>query len=575
MRPALSAWLLAAFSAACSTAPVGHEPAPDIRVEQGDVEGETINGARAWFAIPYARPPVGPLRWQPPQAPEAWSAPLNASEPGPACAQPAYDDAGAYTVRGSEDCLTLNIYAPANSADTPLPVMVWIHGGGNYAGSAGEYDGSHLASAHNVIVVTANYRLGPFGWFHHEAMTSSDDGATQTGQFALLDMIAALEWVEANIAAFGGDPDNVTLFGESAGGQNVYALVLAERAAGLFDKAIAQSGGFWNMDLPQARNLTTDTLPGTRASANEIIVDLLVEIGRADDRAAAIDLLATMPNGDLLDWMRSLDTATMLKPYADQPDLGYDLPSVVQDSILLPKAEHRAQLASGAYNQVPMIIGSNRNEQKLWQAFDPSFVDWSGSAPEILDPARYEAVDEHYSDLWTFDAVDDLAGRLAAPVFAYRFDWDEQPTAPVDWSFLMGAAHGLEIPFVLGTFESSGFENAFTPENKPARNALSDAMMSYWAAFAHTGDPGRGMDGTLPQWAAWQESGSKIVFDAGPLTTAPAMTASRETLIEKALTDPRLTDADRCLILHHNSLYPHLDVERLSAAGCEPAWAGE
>ncbi|MEM5517791.1 carboxylesterase family protein [Henriciella sp. AS95] len=575
MRRALSAGLLAAAATACSTSTVERTQVIDAVTEYGVVHGHPSDGARAWFAIPYAAAPVDDLRWEPPQHPQAWTGALNADQPGQPCAQPGYEEDGAFKVLGFEDCLTLNVYAPAETADKPLPVMVWIHGGGNYAGSAAEYDGSRLAAAQDVIVVTVNYRLGPFGWFHHEAMTTADDGSARTGQFALLDLIASLEWVEANIGAFGGDADNVTIFGESAGAQNVYALVLAKRAAGLFDKAIAESGGFWNMSLPQARNLTTETPPGTRASANEIIVDLLIQDGRADSRADATALIETMSQDDLLDWMRGLDTESILRPYADQHDLGYDLPSVVQDGVLLPKTDHRAHIASGDYNQVPMLIGSNRNEQKLWQAFDPSFVDWSSGAPDILDRNRYTAVDQHYSNLWTFDAVDDLAPRLDAPVFAYRFDWDEQPSQPVDWPFLMGSSHGLEIPFVFGTFEASGIEDIFNDDNEAGRLTLSDAMMSYWGAFAHTGDPGAGADSGLTDWPSWQTSQSKLIFDTGPLSIERVPDESREQLLDAALGDTRLTDADRCLILHHNSLYPSLDIKRLAEAGCEPAWAGE
>lgn len=562
-------------TAACSTSAVETSSPLEVSVEQGVVEGRTMDGARAWFAIPYAAAPVGDLRWQAPQPLSAFDGIAGADAPGAACAQPDYGEDSEFILRGEEDCLTLNIYAPESEPAEKLPVMVWIHGGGNYAGAASDYDGSRLAASQDLIVVTANYRLGPFGWFHHEAMTTKGDGTRTTGQFAILDIIATLEWVEANIDAFGGDPDNITIFGESAGAQNVYALVLAERADGLFEKAIAQSGGFWNMALDQARNFTTETLPGTPASANEIIVDLLINDGKAADESEAADMLAVMGRADLLTWMRSLPAEAVLEPYSRQPDLGYDLPSVVLDGVLLPEEDHRAQLASGAYNKVPMIIGGNRNEQKLWQAFDPSFVDWSGGAPNILDEARYTAVDKQYSTLWNFDAVDDLAPRLNAPVFAYRFDWDDQPSQPIDWSFLMGAAHGLEIPFVFDTFEQSGFETAFTEDNLAARKELSNAMMSYWAAFAYTGDPGRGMNGELADWPSVADSNSKLIFDANAIDLEALSEQSRSELIEASLNDTRLTDADRCLILHHNSLYPRLQIDRLDAAGCEPAWAGQ
>jgi para-nitrobenzyl esterase len=468
---------------------------------------------------------------------------------------------------GQEDCLTLNVYAPGKTSDALLPVMVWIHGGGNYAGTAGEYDGATLAVRENVVVVTINYRLGPFGWFHHPAMRQGEGGEPATGQFALLDMIEALKWVQSNIEGFHGDPTNVTIFGESAGAQNVYALVLAESANGLFQKAIAQSGGFWNMGLDQATNYRDEMPPGTRASAKEIVASLLVEAGRATDSADARQIAEGMSNEETLAWMRELTTVEILQPYQDQPDLGYDLPSVVLDGVMLPTQDHRQQIRSGAYNNVPMIIGGNRNEQKAWQAFDPDFVQWDGDYATVIDPDRYTAMDKHYSDWWNVDAVDDLADRLTAPVFAYRFDWDDAPKQPADLSFIVGAAHGLEVPFVFGTFNVTGYAELFTQENRLGREVLSDAMMSYWAAFAYSGDPGRGTGDQLPEWLTWQRSHEKMIFDSGTLEMHPGL-LTRSEVLESIQADTSLSLADRCKVLRYSLMYPSFDLARLRAIGC-------
>lgn len=560
----------AAMLAGCATsAPVAVDPM-QVVTTAGPVQAVERNGARIWYGIPYSAPPVGDLRWRAPQPAVAWDEVRTASEPGPPCAQFGQDDAGSFEVVGEEDCLTLNVYAPAQMTEAPAPVMVWIHGGGQYSGSGNAFDGQSLAARHGVIVVTVNYRLGPFGWFHHDAMRGQPGEAAATGQYALLDLIAALKWVRDNAEAFGGDPENVTIFGVSAGAQNVYALVLSEDASGLFDKAIAQSGGFWNMSLEQATNAATDDPPGTPASSAEISARWLVADGSAETLGEARRLQTDMPEGEFLIWAKGLSTADVLRPYADQPDLGYDMPSVVLDGALLPEIDHRAQLASGAYNRVPMIVGAVSNEQTLWQAFDPEFVDWSTGAPSVRHPDRYEAVDHYYTALWTLDAVDDFAARLDAPVFAYRFDWTDAPTEPVDFSFLIGAAHGLDVPFVSGDF-SSGYQQLFTQKNAERRLALSEAMMSYWAAFAHFGDPGRGMNGDLPEWPFWDQARSKMVFAAG----GPSVETSDldyETVYADLLADARLTQADRCIILHHNSLYPALDRARLDAAGCQSAW---
>lgn len=562
------------FALMAGLAASGCEPAPsttslDVPTSSGLVIArEQGDGTAAWFAIPYAAAPVGDLRWRPPVAAIPSPQPISHDAPGLPCAQPGSGPDG---VVGAENCLTLNIYAPTAEADAPRPVMVWIHGGGNYAGAAANYDGSALAARHGLIVVTINYRLGPFGWFHDPAVWGGDADVPETGEFAVLDMIAALQWVRDNIGGFGGDASNVTIFGESAGGQNVYALVLAPSASGLFQRAIAESGGLWNMALDQALNPVDGNPPGTRASAAEIMMTLLLQQGEASDRASAAALLAEWSAEHRADWLRSLTTAQILAAYANQPDLGYDLPSVVLDGVMHPEAGHIEQLRSGNYNQVPLMLGGNRDEQKAWMAFDPAFVELTEVGPVVRDRDRYDAVSQHYSDWWNAIAVDEFADNSRTAVFAYRFDWDDGPTTPVDFRYLFGAGHGIEIPFVFGDFESNGYEAMFTAENAEARQALSDAMMSYWAAFAYYGDPGRGMDGDLPRWRAWAEAREKIVFPAsGPPEMVPGYPAP-EALLDALVSDERLELAERCAILRHNTMYPRFDLARLSAAGCSGA----
>ncbi|MEQ8435389.1 MAG: carboxylesterase family protein [Oceanicaulis sp.] len=536
-----------------------------LRAETG--EGPVLGVAQGggtlfWGSIPFAAAPVGEARWRPPQPAPVRDAVLDAAKPGAPCAQPAWVDAG--PVLGSEDCLTLNIHAPADAEGAP--VMVWIHGGGNYAGAAREYDGARLAAREGVVVVTINYRLGPFGWFHHGAIRNERPEAP-TGQFAVLDMIAALQWVKANIEGFGGDADRVTIFGESAGGQNIYALILAEPAAGLFHRAISQSGGLWNMSLAQAVNPVDAETPGTRASAGEILAAWLIAAGRADDRAAALELLSAMDDDVITDFMRGLSTEAVLAPYRDQPDLGYDLPSVVLDGVIVSVDGHQAQLASGAYNQVPMMLGGNLNEQKAWMAYDPAYMEFTQAGPVARDRDQYAAIDAHYSSWWNASAVDDIADHAVSPVYAYRFDWADAPTEPADLAFLVGAAHGMEIPFVFGDF-SGGFEALFTEDNREARETLSRAMSAYWAEFARSGDPGAG-GGNLPQWEAWDEGRAKMIFDAGEIAMAPAP-LTLDTLVDRLLYDERLSEDERCMILRHNTMYPEFDLERLEQAGCAP-----
>ncbi|MCR9130641.1 MAG: carboxylesterase family protein [Alphaproteobacteria bacterium] len=551
-----------AFSLSACAAP---ELGLQVETGEGPVLGmQSQNGALFWGAVPYAAAPVGDARWRPPQPAPVREAVLEAFVPGAPCAQPAYGDAESGLVLGSEDCLTLNIHAPSDADGAP--VMVWIHGGGNYAGAAREYDGAVLAEREGVVVVTINYRLGPFGWFHHPAIRGERPDAP-TGQFAVLDMIAALQWVQANIEGFGGDAGRVTIFGESAGGQNIYALVLAEPAQGLFHRAISQSGGLWNMTLAQAVNPSDAETPGTRASASEILAAWIVAAGRADNRDAALELLSSMSDDAVAAFMRDLSTEAVLAPYRDQPDLGYDLPSVVLDGVIVSQEGHRTQLASGAYNQVPMMLGGNLNEQKAWMAYDPAYVEFTPAGPVARDRDQYAAIDEHYSNWWNASAVDDIADHAVSPVYAYRFDWADAPTEPVDLAFLVGAAHGIEIPFLFGDF-SGGFESLFTPDNRAGREALSRAMSAYWAEFARSGDPGDGGAG-LPQWETWGEGRQKMIFDAGDIAMAPAP-LTFETLVDRLIADERLSEDERCMILRHNTMYPEFALERLAQAGCAP-----
>ena len=230
-------------------------------------------GSHVWLGIPYAEPPVGERRWRAPAPPAAWSGAREALAFGDHCPQIAspfggVTDAPAGSISGSEDCLYLNVYAPrmepGAAAQAKLPVLVWIHGGGNVVGLADFYDGGRLAQSQDVIVVTLNYRLGPLGWFRHAALREGASPAEQSGNFATLDLVRALEWVRENAASFGGDPGNVTIFGESAGGTNVFTLLLSPLANGLFQRAIVQSGDAGMTAPAQAENFRDDR--GTRRS---------------------------------------------------------------------------------------------------------------------------------------------------------------------------------------------------------------------------------------------------------------------------------------------------------------------
>ena len=280
LRPLACAPFLVASWIACASEPPPQAPSADPatlrHLPAGDVVGSHgRHGGHAWLGLPYAEPPQGELRWRAPQPLLPWTATREALTFGASCPQLASrvggdDSAEPGALVGDEDCLTLNVYAPAFAPDqvptgaARLPVMVWIHGGGNTIGAANGYDGSRLATTHPLIVVMVNYRLGALGWFRHAALRAGRDPVEASGNFGTLDQLRALAWVRDNAAAFGGDPGNVTIFGESAGGQNVLALLVSPLAGGLFQRAIVQSGGTGASRRPRRSTRSTTPSPARR-----------------------------------------------------------------------------------------------------------------------------------------------------------------------------------------------------------------------------------------------------------------------------------------------------------------------
>tara|TARA_B100000809_G_scaffold99216_1_gene97738 strand:- start:857 stop:2089 length:1233 start_codon:yes stop_codon:yes gene_type:complete len=409
-----------------------------------------------------------------------------------------------------------------------------------------------------VVVIVTNYRVGPFGWFHHPSVIP--EGAS--GHFALYDLMAALAWVRRNAAGFGGDPLNITIFGESAGAQNVLALYMAPAAENLFDKAIVQSGGFWNMNPGQATNTVSGDPPGTPASATEIVIDLLLGEGRVQTREAGEELAGH--DEGIGEWLRQLPNETILEAYRDKSNLMYNIPSVVYDGLLMP-ATPRSAAAK------PLLVGANRDEQKLFQIYDTSLVRWTGTKAQIIDTQRYEAFNRYYSHWLNFDGVDQVANMATGPVYAYRFDWDDLGATPDrDWPQIMGAAHGLEIPFVFGNFRM-GFlpDELFDESNNEGRIELSASIRSYWTQFARTGNPGRGRNGTLPRWELWNGE-QKLVFDAKPDGGIRMESAAIDirTVHLNLWADQYLTDDEKCAIYKDMTMYPAYPVDDLRARGC-------
>jgi len=558
-RLAVFAFILLTACGRAEAPPPEPDPLTGRVLGQGDIIGfVSASGANAWLGLPYAQAPEGDLRWRAPRPPEPFGGPFEALAHPERCPQvtSALDQGAGLApgqLVGSEDCLRLNVYAPSGAGpdDADRPVMMWIHGGSNVWGYAAQYDGARLAADQDVVVVVIQYRLGPLGFFAHPAlMEDADDPGDAAANFALLDMIAALEWVQANIGQFGGDAQNVTVFGESAGGHNVAGLLASPLAEGLFHRAIIQSGSFVSTPLEEARS-------GSPHAA----VEAGARIAGPDADAAA------------------LRGAALEAVYAAYDNGGRDaLPRMIADGVTIPATGLAAAFDSPeTFNAVPVITGTNRDEMKLFNALDDRLTRRRlGVFITPRDPVFYDVLAEYQSRLWRVRAVDEPASGMRAggheAVWAYRFDWDDAGSLLfMDLSRVLGAAHGMEIPFVFNHFDFFGRIDPvlFNRRNAQGRNALAGAMGAYWAEFARNGDPG-GAGG--PGWPVWSEDGVLMRFDA-PSGGGPAELIngrdSLERIAEDLRTDERIGESQRCQIANALAVWRPDEGDPVRAAlGC-------
>jgi para-nitrobenzyl esterase len=475
----------------------GWEGRTIVQTASGPVRGHPDRlGTIAWKGLPYAAPPVGELRWKAPQDPLPWRDLRDAGRFGnPALQQAPFVGA----VFGSEDCLYLNVWRSAGGG-TGLPVYVFIHGGGNSTGSANlvnDYLGWAVAARSGMVFVSMNYRLGPLGWFLDPAVTGAagalDDSAS--GNFGTLDIIKALEWVRRNIAAFGGDPERVTVAGESAGAFNVLSLLLSPRASGLFQRAVSESG---------AQNAVTRGV--AEAASADLIAAWFMKTGRAKTREGALAAARAIAPADLASLLRKADARTLVGLRKGGVTGMTGWPTIISDGRVIPESGFGAFKDGSWPNKVPLLLGSNKEETKLFLYFDRK-LDWKGRP--------YEEAAKYGSLSWKANGVDEIADSIAGadaaagspPVFVYRFDWgapgmDGASILPGNWGRRLGAFHSLEVSFFLGTGSCLGplfTGRLFTAANRPGREALSAACMRYLAAFAASGDPNPA-GGGLPYW---------------------------------------------------------------------------
>jgi para-nitrobenzyl esterase len=552
--------VLLVLANACGKPALQVDPSARRRIGDATIDGfEGRYRSHVWLGLRYGEAPRGVLRFRAPRAarPRSQRA-LALGAPCPQLAHPlGIDDVDTGTPVGDEDCLFLNVYAPKLTPDelaraTPaLPVMVWIHGGGNVVGHGGAYDGGHLAQRERVLVVTVNYRLGPLGWFRHPALAAGASPEDASGNFGTLDVVEALRWVRRHIASFGGDPRNVTLFGESAGGREVLLLLLAPSARGLFQRAISQSGLTRLLDpayaeLPAAQG-------GHHNSSHEVIARLLRNDGRAKNAADARAQLGKLSASELASYLRKQTPAALFGAYAPERDVALlPAPTVFGDGAVLPAGDALALLERPEHHaRVPVLLGTNRDEFKTFLLFNAALVKrFTRFYARLRDPDRYDALSDAMSQAWKLFGADAPALALAkggTRAYVFRFDWDEEPTLlGADYGRMLGAGHGLEIPFVFGHFDVGKRANLmFTSKNEPGRLALSEQMMGYWAEFARSGAPGRG---GRAQGREWKPFGAGAGEQHSMVLDTPQGGGTR--LTQGALDLPRVlanVDADRRL----------------------------
>jgi para-nitrobenzyl esterase len=493
-----------------------HADSLTVKTEQGKATGKTINDGKvkAFLGLPYAAPPVGDLRWKAPEAPAKWKGERDATKFGAHCAQNhVFDDMVFQDAGPSEDCLFLNVYAPADATkSSKLPVMFWIHGGGYSGGGSNEprHNGDFLPLK-GVVLVTINYRLGVFGFLATSDLAKEANGSA--GNYGLMDMVAALQWVKANIKNFGGDADNVTIFGESAGSFAVCTLMAAPSAKGLFAKAIGESGGAFSDVLPM------DTLEAREKKDDTFVAKLGVN---------SLAELRALPTDKILDAVKT--------------NRGGFPPDVDGKLLTEPVPE---TYAAGKQAHVPLLAGWNRDEGS-WLGNGMTSEKWKGMAagmfkdratefltlyPGSTDEEAVESAGAFGGDSFiafsTWKWLEAHRKTGDSPVYRYHFELRALPSKFHPGTF---AFHSDDIEYVFGTLDTRPGETV-----RPEDRKLSDEMMSYWTNFAKNGDPnGPG----LPTWPKYGADDALIHLN-DPITAGPDTLRARYEFLLKGMPPSR------------------------------------
>ena len=539
-----------------------------VKTTSGTSFGVKKKGVITWHDLPYALPPVGELRWKAPR-PIISNQIIDNIENNFCIQRPSSlgGASGDSDFVGNEDCLYLDIRRPAN-ADKKLPVMFWIHGGGNTSGLKDIYDFSRLAKKENVIIVSINYRLGPFGWFSHPAIQNFQNDLDKTSNFGTLDIIEALRWVNLNIEKFGGDKNNITIFGESAGGHNVLSLLVSPQAKGLFHKAISQSGYTTSVSYSSAYNKKHPSIDYINSS--EIVHKIY---GQNSNFQNIRDNLYKINAYDFYSYYSSNDLR--------------EIPLLTNDDIVIPKIGLNESLKYPVDASIPIIAGSNRDEVKLWIGtalyfikVEQSFLGSIFNIPRIriIDEDAFEAFNYYRSSTWQIRGVTEPLNNLfssgATDLYAYRFDWDDHRRRPIaDFKKIIGAAHATEIPLIAGNNKLVGNYGFIIYPNGPSKRYTSKNMMKFWANFARNGDPGKSSNGI--KWLKYQgkNSSNVIILDNKKNLSMDRITNSYSSLISELEIDTRVTDREKCVILYQmgsligNDIYNSL--ENIYSKSCD------
>mgnify|MGYP001331755757 CR=1 FL=1 len=534
----------------------------EMETSSGISIGYINNGVINWDDIPYAQPPIGSLRWKAPKKVIPNSNIIETKDNN-FCMQRTSSLGGSAQfsdkeISGTEDCLYLDIIAPSKKPTELLPVMFWIHGGGNTSGLKDLYDFTKLVKKHEVIVVRINYRLGPLGWFTHPAIQDLQNGLDKTSNFGTLDIIAALEWVNENISSFGGDSENITIFGESAGGHNVLSLLVSTKAKGLFNKAISMSGYTTSISQKDAYKQEKETNTSAYSSWN--VVNKIIQDKSYDKEQSSFS------NKEIRNILYSLSEEEFYGFYSERENYE-EIPLLTDDGLVIPSIGLRKALADRDYvNNVPTILGSNRDEVKIWLAFSEYLVDvdysLSGSLfslPKVIikDESAYEAFNYYRSAAWKIRGVDEplrsltLAGNKN--LYSYRFDWDDQRKFIIgNFKQLFGAGHALEVPLLLGNTVLVGgppISNFMYPRGV-SRFYTSRNMMKFWTNFAKYGKPGKSSNKI--EWTSYEinkdKESSFMILDKKKNLKMSSDNNSYKTLSEELYLDERLNEEEKCVI---------------------------